>query len=103
MVDRAVDAVGHWAVDRGGSKKQPNIVLENLIRVTRPCGGLAIPGLSVPTDPGAPDKLSEDDQILVPFGKLFGKVCVYVILLGAVNPFSTFSCGCRADNISCLE
>lgn len=58
MVDRAVDAVGYQAVDKGGSKEQPNIVLENLIRVTQPCGGLGIPGLYVLTDPGAPDKLS---------------------------------------------
>ena len=51
MVDRAVDAVGYQAVDKGGSKEQPNIVLDNLIRVTRACGGLGIPGLYVPTDP----------------------------------------------------
>jgi threonine dehydrogenase-like Zn-dependent dehydrogenase len=75
MVDRAVDAVGYQAVDKGGSKEQPNIVLENLIRVTRPCGGLGIPGLYVPADPGATDKLSGAGQILVPFGKLFEKVC----------------------------
>lgn len=80
MVDRAVDAVGYQAVDKGGSKEQPNIVLENLIRVTRPCGGLGIPGLYVPTDPGAPDKLSGAGQILVPFGKLFEKVCVSHLL-----------------------
>ena len=77
MVDRAVDAVGYQAVDKGGSKEVPNIVLENLIRVTRACGGLGIPGLYVPTDPGAPDKLSGEGQIMMPFGKLFEKVsCV---------------------------
>ena len=74
MVDRAVDAVGYQAVDKGGKKEQPNVVLENLIRVTRPTGGLGIPGLYVPADPGAPDKLSGEGQILMPFGKLFEKV-----------------------------
>lgn len=74
MVDRAVDAVGYQAVDKGGKKEQPNVVLENLIRVTRPTGGLGIPGLYVPADPGAPDKLSGAGQILMPFGKLFEKV-----------------------------
>lgn len=74
MVDRAVDAVGYQAVDQGGKKEKPNIVLENLIRVTRPTGGLGIPGLYVPADPGAPDKLSGEGQILIPFGKLFEKV-----------------------------
>ncbi|KAK4934866.1 hypothetical protein LTR66_015528 [Elasticomyces elasticus] len=73
MVDRAVDAVGYQAVDSSGSKEKPNIVLEQLIRVTRPTGGLGIPGLYVPSDPGAPDEQSGMGQILIPFGKLFEK------------------------------
>lgn len=40
MVDRAVDAVGYQAVDKSGGKEQPNIVLDQLIHVTRPTGGL---------------------------------------------------------------
>ena len=48
MVDRSVDAVRYQAVNTGGSTEQPNIVLENMIKVTRPCGGLGIPGLYVP-------------------------------------------------------
>ncbi len=31
MVDRAVDAVGYQAVDKGGKKEQPNVVLDQLI------------------------------------------------------------------------
>lgn len=73
MVDRAVDAVGYQAVDQGGSKEQPNIVLDQLIMVTRPTGGLGIPGLYVPSDPGAPDEKSGKGQILLSFGKLFEK------------------------------
>ena len=73
MVDRAVDAVGYQAVDKGGMQEQPTIVLAQLIRVTRARGGLGIPGLYVPSDPGAPDKLSGEGQILMPFGKLFEK------------------------------
>lgn len=49
MVDRAVDAVGYQAVDKSGNKEQPNIVLDQLIQVTRPTGGLGIPGLYVPS------------------------------------------------------
>lgn len=49
MVDRAVDAVGYQAVDKSGNKEQPNVVLDQLIRVTRPTGGLGIPGLYVPS------------------------------------------------------
>lgn len=73
MVDRAVDAVGYQAVDKGGKNEKPNVVLDNLIRVTRACGGLGIPGLYVPADPGAPDEQSRKGQILISFGKLFEK------------------------------
>jgi len=73
MVDRAVDAVGYQAVDKGGKKEQPNIVLDQLINVTRATGGLGIPGLYVPSDPGAPDAQSGKGQILISFGKLFEK------------------------------
>lgn len=75
MVDRSVDAVGYQAVVKGGqNKEQPNIVLENMIKVTRACGGLGIPGLYVPTDPGAPDSAAAKGQISLSFGKLFEKV-----------------------------
>lgn len=47
-VDRSVDAVGYQAVGSDGSSEKANIVLENMIRVTRACGGLGIPGLYVP-------------------------------------------------------
>jgi threonine dehydrogenase-like Zn-dependent dehydrogenase len=74
MVDRAVDAVGYQAVDQSGSTEQPSIVLEQCIMVTRPTGGLGIPGLYVPADPGAPDEQSKSGRILISFGKLFEKV-----------------------------
>jgi hypothetical protein len=41
-----------------GKTEQPNAVLEALIQVVRPTGGLGIPGLYVPSDPGAPDAAS---------------------------------------------
>lgn len=73
MVDRSVDAVGYQAVNAGGSKEQPNIILDQMIMVTRACGGLGIPGLYVPSDPGAPDEQSSKGMISMPFGKLFEK------------------------------
>ena len=73
MVDRAVDAVGYQAVESGGKKEQPNVVLDQLIMVTRATGGLGIPGLYVPSDPNAPDENSGKGQILLSFGKLFEK------------------------------
>lgn len=48
-------AVGYQATSSDGKTEQPNAVLEALIKVVRPTGGLGIPGLYVPTDPGAPD------------------------------------------------
>ena len=74
MLDRAVDAVGYQATAGGGDKEQPNIVLENMIKAVRPCGGLGIPGLYVPTDPGAPDEASGKGMLSMSFGKLFEKV-----------------------------
>lgn len=44
MVDRSVDAVGYQAVGGGDGKEQPNIILDQMIMVTRACGGLGIPG-----------------------------------------------------------
>jgi len=72
-VDRAVDAVGYQAVNNSGSKEEPNAVLTSLIRVVRATGGLGIPGLYVPSDPGAPDEASAKGNILIPFGSLFEK------------------------------
>ncbi|KAJ5492111.1 Alcohol dehydrogenase superfamily zinc-type [Penicillium expansum] len=73
MVDRSVDAVGYQAVDSNGSAEKANIVLENMIRVTRACGGMGIPGLYVPSDPGAADAATANGMISLSFGKLFEK------------------------------
>ncbi|KFY76146.1 hypothetical protein V499_04076 [Pseudogymnoascus sp. VKM F-103] len=75
-VDRSVDAVGYQAVDKSGSSEVPNIIIENMIRVTRACGGLGIPGLYLTliySDPGAPDSASAKGMISLSFGKLFEK------------------------------
>ncbi|KAF9047684.1 hypothetical protein BJ165DRAFT_1467690 [Panaeolus papilionaceus] len=72
-VDRGVDAVGYQATSGNGKTEQPNIVLESLIRVVKPTGGLGIPGLYVPNDPGAPDSAAAKGYISFPFGKLFEK------------------------------
>jgi len=72
-VDRGVDAVGYQATTADGKTEQPNAVLEALIAVVRPTGGLGIPGLYVPSDPGAPDSAAAKGYISFPFGKLFEK------------------------------
>jgi len=71
-VDRGVDAVGYQAQTSDG-KERPSAVLEGLIGIVRPTGGLGIPGLYVPSDPGAPDSSAAKGYISFPFGKLFEK------------------------------
>ena len=98
-VDRSVDAVGYQAVDTSGSKEKPNIVLENMIRVTRACGGMGIPGLYVPrlasplkpcggfqelicfstSDPGASDEVAAKGAISLSFGRLFEKESAFTL------------------------
>jgi threonine dehydrogenase-like Zn-dependent dehydrogenase len=75
MVDRSVDAVGYQASASDGKKEAPSAVLESCIKVTRPTGGIGVPGLYVPSDPGAPDENSGQGMLLISFGKLFEKVC----------------------------
>ncbi|MCJ1479391.1 hypothetical protein MMC13_008076 [Lambiella insularis] len=72
MVDRSVDAVGYQATGEG-TEEVPNIVIEQCIKVTRATGGIGVPGLYVPSDPGAPDEKSKQGMMLMSFGKLFEK------------------------------
>ncbi|MCJ1288739.1 hypothetical protein MMC34_000268 [Xylographa carneopallida] len=72
MVDRSVDAVGYQATG-SGQEEVPNIVIEQCIKITRPTGGVGVPGLYVPSDPGAPDEKSKQGMMLMSFGKLFEK------------------------------
>jgi len=72
MVDRAVDCVGYQAVTAGGTEK-PNAIVDSLVRVVRPCGGLGIPGVYMAFDPGAKDAAAGKGNILMPLGLMFGK------------------------------
>ena len=64
----------------------PNVVLEQCIKVTRPTGGIGVPGLYVPSDPGAVDDKSSQGMMLMSFGKLFEKVSPpYMIWSGCVR------------------
>lgn len=83
MIDRSVDAVGYQATggekgEDGKEKEVPNVVLEQCIRVTRPTGGIGVPGLYVPSDPGAVDEKSAKGMMSLSFGKLFEKVCFFL-------------------------
>ena len=73
MVDRSVDCVGYQASGKGGGEV-PNVVMEQCVMVTRPTGGIGVPGLYVPSDPGAVDEDSKQGMMRLSFGKLFEKV-----------------------------
>ena len=81
-VDKGVDAVGYQAIDPetdpgsdayDPARENPAIVLNQLIQVVRPTGQLGIPGLYVPSDPGAPDEMAAQGRLGIDFGKLFEK------------------------------
>ena len=71
--DKGVDAVGYQAVVKDAQHEEPATVLNALIQTVRPTGMLGIPGLYVPTDPGAPDANAKQGLLLVAIGKLFEK------------------------------
>ncbi len=71
MVDRAVDAVGYQATQ--GGREVPNTVLVSMVRIVRPTGGLGIPGLYVPSDPGGVDPHAKEGFLSFPVGKFFEK------------------------------
>ena len=71
--DTGIDAVGYQAAARDGTGEQPASVLNSLIETVRPTGRLGIPGLYVPSDPGAPDEHARQGMLLVAIGKAFEK------------------------------
>src|SRR5690606_39368185 len=54
-VDASIDAVGFEAHGHGASSgvEAPATVLNSLMAITRPAGGIGVPGLYVTEDPGA--------------------------------------------------
>lgn len=81
-VDKGVDAVGYQALDPeidpgddayDPARENPAVVINQLIQAVRPTGELGIPGLYVPSDPGAPDEMAAQGRLGIDFGKLFEK------------------------------
>ena len=77
--DKGIDAVGYQATKAGSSAvggeqdEAPNIVLNQLIDVVNPTGALGIPGLYVPSDPGAVSEAASRGVLSLNFGQLFEK------------------------------
>jgi glutathione-independent formaldehyde dehydrogenase len=68
-VDSAIDAVGFEARAQGqNGQEAPATVLNSLMSVVRPAGGIGIPGLYVTEDPGAHDEAAKTGNLKVRFG-----------------------------------
>src|SRR6201996_9253247 len=69
-VDASVDAVGFEARGHGADAghEQPAAVLNTLMDVTGPAGGIGIPGLYVTEDPGASDESARHGSLSLRFG-----------------------------------
>ncbi|MGH3857072.1 MAG: glutathione-independent formaldehyde dehydrogenase [Pseudonocardiaceae bacterium] len=71
-VDRGVEAVGYQAHDSRG-EEHPNMVMNALVDVVRPTGGIGVVGVYVPEDPKASDELAKKGQLAFDFGTFFAK------------------------------
>jgi glutathione-independent formaldehyde dehydrogenase len=68
-VDCAVDAVGFEARGHGADGEEaPAVVLNTVMGITRAGGKVGIPGLYVPSDPGAADESAKHGNLSLQFG-----------------------------------
>lgn len=72
LVDRTVDCVGYQAQGPDG-QEQHNYVLNRCVQLTRARGGIGVPGLYLPSDPGANDEDSKSGIYKFPIGDFFAK------------------------------
>jgi glutathione-independent formaldehyde dehydrogenase len=71
--DKGIDAVGYQAKAGSGEEEEPAAVLNSLIETVRATGMMGVPGLYVPSDPGAPSEAAKHGMLLVEVGKFFEK------------------------------
>ena len=65
--DKGCECVGYQAHDPQGHE-HPNMTMNNLVRSVRFTGGIGVVGLFVPYDPGGPDQLSKQGEIVFDWG-----------------------------------
>ncbi|MBW8086769.1 MULTISPECIES: glutathione-independent formaldehyde dehydrogenase [Streptomyces] len=71
--DKGIDAVGYQAQAHDAGHEEPALVLNSLVETVRATGRLGVPGLYVPSDPGAVDEHAKRGQLLVSIGRMFEK------------------------------
>ncbi len=73
-VDCAIDAVGYQArAQNDPGRERPTQVIEDLCRLVNPAGHVALIGVYLAPDPGAPDESSKQGVFSIPLAKLFDK------------------------------
>jgi glutathione-independent formaldehyde dehydrogenase len=73
-VDCAIDAVGYQARDdKHPNKEKPTQVLENVIKVVNPTGGVGIIGVYIAPDPGAENEDAKNGIYPFPVAEFFEK------------------------------
>jgi glutathione-independent formaldehyde dehydrogenase len=73
-VMKSIDAVGYQAHShKEQGKENPAQVLSALIELTNATGKIGVPGLYVPSDPGAPDQQARQGMLTLPYGKFWEK------------------------------
>lgn len=73
-VDCTIDAIGYQARQfEDPDHEQANLVLNDLIELTNPGGGLGIIGVYMPEDPGGANEQLQQGILQLDFGKLWNK------------------------------
>jgi glutathione-independent formaldehyde dehydrogenase len=68
--DNGCECVGYQAHDPDGVE-HPNETLNRLVRSVRFTGGIGVVGVFVPQDPGGPDDLARNGQVVFDFGEFW--------------------------------
>jgi threonine dehydrogenase-like Zn-dependent dehydrogenase len=69
---RGCECVGYQAHDAQGHE-HPNLTLNNLVKSVRFTGGIGVVGVFVPQDPGGPDDLAKQGEVVFDFGMFWFK------------------------------
>jgi len=70
--DRGCECVGYQAHDPQG-REHPNLTMNNLVKAVKFTGGIGVVGVFIPNDPGGPDPLARQGEIVFDWGMLWFK------------------------------
>lgn len=70
--DKGCECVGYQAHDPQGHE-HPNMTLNNLVKSVRFTGGIGVVGIFLPSDPGGPDQLSKQGEVVFDVGLFWFK------------------------------